>query len=107
MAQDVGGSSTLGASAVSPDGRLIAIGATLYGAVFVFDTVSGRLIAQHSSAHASDVSALTISGDGARLVTADVEGTMKIWEDARKLTSKSAASLTLKIGRVGDRCACR
>src|SRR5262249_9607624 len=42
------------------------------------------------------VSALTFSGEGAKLVTADAEGTIKIWEDARKLTSRSAASMTLK-----------
>src|SRR5262249_17290020 len=87
---------TLGAAGFSPDGRLIAVGAKLYGPVCVFDTVTGRPIAQNGSAHASDVSALTFSGDGAKLVTADVEGTIKIWEDARKLTSKSAASMTLK-----------
>ncbi len=62
----------------------------------MFDTATGRPIAQHGSAHASPISAMAFSGDGFKLVTADVEGTIKIWEDARKLTSKSAASMTLK-----------
>ena len=88
---------TLSAAALSPDGRLIAANYRgLSGSVCVFDTGTGRPIAQHASAHASPVSAMTFSGDGFKLVTADVEGTIKIWEDARKLTSKSAASMTLK-----------
>ena len=33
---------------------------------------------------------------GPYVVTADLTGTIKIWEDARKLTSKSAAAMTLK-----------
>ena len=48
-------------------------------------------IAQHRSAHASPISAIAFSGDGAKLATADAEGTIKIWADARKLTSKSTA----------------
>jgi WD40 repeat protein/tetratricopeptide (TPR) repeat protein len=96
LVKNVGPTSTLGAAGLSPDGRLLAVGAKLYGAVFVFDTATGRTIARHGAAHASDVSALSFSGDGAKLVTADVEGTIKIWDDVRKLTSKSAASSTLK-----------
>ena len=57
--------------------------------VVVCDTATGRPIARHRSAHASPVSAIAFSGDGAKLATADVEGTIKIWEDARKLTSKT------------------
>ena len=96
QAKDAGPGGTLNASALSPDGRLIAVGARVNGTVVVCDTATGRPIAQHGSAHASPISAMTFSGDGFKLVTADVEGTIKIWEDARKLTSKSAASMTLK-----------
>ena len=39
---------------------------------------------------------MAFSGDGARLATADAEGTIKIWADLEKLDSKSAALLTLK-----------
>ena len=39
---------------------------------------------------------MAFSGDGARLATADAEGTIKIWADLPKLNSKSAALLTLK-----------
>ena len=66
------------------------------GRLSVFDTATGRSIAQHGSAHASPISAIAFSGDGAKLATADAEGTIKIWADAQKLNSKSAALLTLK-----------
>jgi eukaryotic-like serine/threonine-protein kinase len=96
LATDVGAGSTLYASALSPDGRRVAVGAKLSGSVFVYDTATGRSIARHESAHASPVSAMAFSGDGAKLVTADAEGTIKIWADAEKLSSNSVALLTLK-----------
>ncbi len=93
---DVETAGTLSAAGLSPDGRLLAVGAKLSGSVSVYDTGTGRQIAQHGSAHAAPVSAMTFSRDGFKLVTADVEGTIKIWEDARKMSSKSAAATTLK-----------
>src|SRR5262249_3710916 len=56
----------------------------------------GRSIAQHASAHGSPIRAIAFSSDGAKLATADTEGTIKIWQDAQKLTSKSTALVTLK-----------
>ena len=94
--QAVATGGTMGAGALSPDGRLIAVNYPAFGWVRVFDTATGRPVAQHGSAHASPIAAMAFTGDSAKLVTADVEGTIKIWEDARKLTSKSAASTTLK-----------
>ena len=85
LAKDVGVGGTLSASALSPDGQRIAVGAMLSGALSVFDTATGRLIAGHRSAHASPISAIAFSGDGAKLATADAEGTIKIWADAQKL----------------------
>src|SRR5262249_19995854 len=87
---------TVSASALSPDGQRIAFGQTLSGSLAVMDTASGRLIAQRGSAHASPVSAIAFSGDGAKLATADTQGTIKIWADAQKLTAKSVALRTLK-----------
>ncbi len=87
---------TLRPSALSPDGRRIAVGWALYGVVSVFDTATGDRKAHLGSAHGSPISAVAFSGDGTKLATADVEGTIKIWDDAQKLTSKSAAQRTLK-----------
>jgi len=99
--KDVGSGETLHAAALSPDGRRIAVTAKLSGRLVVIDTTTGRSIAQHGSAHASPVSVLAFSGDGAKLATADVEGTIKIWADVQKLTAKSAAPVTLK-GHKGE-----
>jgi WD40 repeat protein/tetratricopeptide (TPR) repeat protein len=81
-------------SALTADGGWLAVSMT--GTLNVFDAATGRLIARHTSAHASRIVAIAFSGDGARLATADVEGTIKIWADLPKLDSKSAALLTLK-----------
>jgi WD40 repeat protein/tetratricopeptide (TPR) repeat protein len=86
----------LSASALSPDGQRIAVGCYYVGLLFVFDTATGGSIAKHGSAHASPISAIAFSGDGTKLATADVEGTIKIWADSQKLTSKSTALWTLK-----------
>ena len=107
------------AKTVTPQARtMLAIGGTLSGlqrslrmagriaaarsgvssgsAVHVFDTATGRLISRHESAHSAPIRALAFASDGAKLATADVEGTIKIWADVEKLDSKSAASMTLK-----------
>jgi WD40 repeat protein/tetratricopeptide (TPR) repeat protein len=96
LAKDFGLGGTLNTSALTPDGQRIAVSAKLNGSLYVFDTATGRTIASHGSAHASAIAAMAFSGDGAKLATADAEGTIKIWADAQKLTSKSAALLTLK-----------
>ena len=96
LAKDAGFNGTLAGSALSPDGQRIALGHSFSGGLHVFDTTTGRPIAGHMSAHASSISAIAFSSDGAKLATADSEGTIKIWQDARKLTSKSAALMTLK-----------
>ncbi len=93
---DLQAGGTLNASALTPDGRRIAVSAKLSGALFVLNAATGRSIARHTSAHASPIAAMAFSGDGARLATADAEGTIKIWADVEKLGSKSAALLKLK-----------
>ncbi len=96
LATGVGIGDTLRGSAMTPDGGRLALGAKMSGDFAVFDAATGRLIARHTSAHASPIVAIAFSGDGARLATADAEGTIKIWADLRKLDSKTAALLTLK-----------
>ena len=96
LAKDVVTAGTLSAGALSANGRLLAVGAKLSGSVSLYDTISGRQIAQHGSAHASPVSAMAFAGDGFKLITADVDGTIKVWKDARKLSSTTAAAKAFK-----------
>ncbi len=89
-------SGTLGPSAMSPSGERLAVGMSLAGGLYLLDVADGRQVAQHTSAHASPISAIAFSDDGTRLATADGEGTIKIWSDLEKLNAKSVAQLTLK-----------
>jgi eukaryotic-like serine/threonine-protein kinase len=100
LAQGVSTGGTMYAGALSPDGRRMVAGGRLSAGLLIFDTATGRSIAMHPSAHASPVAAMAFSGDGAKLATADAEGTVKIWAGEEKLSSKSEAILTLK-GRQG------
>ena len=96
LLKDVSFEATLSACASSVDGRLIAVGAKLSGVLGVFDMTTGKEIAKHESAHSSPISAIAFSGNGAELATADGEGTIKIWEDARELNGESNPMTTLK-----------
>src|SRR5262249_32261452 len=96
LAKDVVSSASLGVCALSPDGQRVAVAGRLSGWLDVYDTATGRMVASHGTAHATPIAAMEFSGDGARLVTAEAEGTIKIWANAQKLTSKSTAFLTLK-----------
>ena len=90
LAKDVSTAGTLSAAALSPDGRLLAVGAKLSGPLSVFDTVTGRRIAQHGSAHASAISAMAFSGTASSWPRRTSKGRSRSGTDARKLTSKSA-----------------
>ena len=68
----------------------------------VFDTATGRSIAQHGSAHASPIAAMAFSGDGTKLATADAEGTIKIWEDAREAELEEHGALDAQGPSRGD-----
>jgi WD40 repeat protein/tetratricopeptide (TPR) repeat protein len=96
LAKGIGNGGSKYGFALTPDGGRIAVGYRFSGAVSVFDTATGRAIARHTSASASPIPAMAFSGDGAKLATADSEGTIKIWADVEKLDPKSAAILTLK-----------
>ncbi len=96
QAQNLDGVPSLKACALSPDGQRIALGAGLSGALYLVETVSNRVLVRHPAAHASPISAIAFSPDGAKLATADSEGTIKVWEDSQKITTKNAAFLTLK-----------
>ena len=95
LAKDAGGYGSKIASALGPDGKLIAV-SYLHGSIGIFDTATGRQIAGNGSAHPALILAMAFSADGTKLTTADQEGTIRIWADPQKLTSASAALRTLK-----------
>ncbi len=96
LVQDVRFGATLSACALSADAQLIAVGAKLSGVLAVFEVATGEELAKHGSAHSSPISAIAFSGIGFGLATADGEGTIKLWEDAREIDGKSKASVALK-----------
>lgn len=87
---------TIGLTTLSSDGRLLAVGSHFGGRFQVFDTTTGDRVGSHPSAHASALSALEFSRDGARLVSADVEGTIKIWNSPASLTPTSSPGRVLR-----------
>jgi WD40 repeat protein len=96
LAKDINLGGSLAACALSTDGKRLVVGGQLNGFVYVLDAGTGRFVTGHASAHASPITSIAVSGDGGKLATADIEGTIKIWADPQKLTRKSAALLTLK-----------
>ena len=76
-------------SALSPDGQRFAIGERVRGALHGYVTAPFRYNTWHGAAHVSPVSAIAFSGDGAKLATADSQGTIKIW-NGQKLTANYA-----------------
>jgi WD40 repeat protein/tetratricopeptide (TPR) repeat protein len=90
------GFGTLKASAMTLDGARLAIAAKLSGSVGVFDVAAAKQIAIHKAAHASPITAMTFTRNGAGLATADAEGTIKIWADAEKFYPTPVGTQMLK-----------
>jgi eukaryotic-like serine/threonine-protein kinase len=95
VATDAEGAGTKVASALSPDGKLLAV-SYQGGSMGIFETATGCRIARDGLRHPALIVAMAFSGDGAKLATGDQQGTIKIWADPQKLTSESAPLRTLK-----------
>jgi WD40 repeat protein len=93
------------ALAFSPDGHTLAVGcghghggfpgdaaAPRWGAVQLFDTATGKRTATHTG-HSAVVQWLAFTPDGKRLVSADVEATVKVWD-----VSSGQARLSVRAG---------
>ncbi|HQU43172.1 MAG TPA: WD40 repeat domain-containing protein, partial [Pirellulales bacterium] len=96
LAKDGDNFSTIGDTAVSPDGTLVAVGSKFSAAVIVCDALTGRQIARKWPAHGSPIAAMAFSPDGSHLATSDLQGTIKLWGDPRALNDKSEPKRTLK-----------
>ncbi len=93
--QSFGG--TRGPVALSPDGQLFATCLWSEGPVSIYETSGFRHVVTNRTAHVAPLSAMAFSDDGKRLITADENGMIKVWEDPRTLESPE---FTLK-GHVG------
>ena len=96
QAEGLGNGGSMVGAALSPDGKLIVVGGFFTGSLFVYETATRRRIATHSSAHASPVWAIAFSQDGLDLATADAEGMIKTWGDARAAHLGERVHRTLK-----------
>jgi WD40 repeat protein len=79
LATGVSARATIYPSALSPDGRRLALGTYGSGAAHVYDTTTGRSVTGPKKAHSSPIWCMAFSPDGAKLATADERGTIYIW----------------------------
>ncbi len=94
--QDIDNTGTVGAAALSPDGRLVAVGSAFVGFLTIYEADTGKQVARHLSAHRSPISALAFSEDGSQLSSAGTDGTINIWTDFEEFSSASRPVGTLK-----------
>ena len=81
--------------AYSPNGKLLASGG--YGAVTLRET-DGYKVIRELEGHSASVRSIDFSPDGERLVTADVDGTTKLWNAA---TGEELITLGTRTGGFG------
>jgi WD40 repeat protein len=81
----------------SPDGKTLAAGSrSLDGSVVLWEVATGKERA-NLLGHRAAISALTFSADGQTLLTASMDGTVKLWaagSDREKLTFKAGGNPT-------------
>jgi WD40 repeat protein len=87
VASEAGGYASKLISAMSPDGKQIGV-SYMGGDMAIFDTITGNPIV-HLSAHPAAITAMSFSDDGAKLATADEQGTIKIWAQPQTLVLRT------------------
>jgi WD40 repeat protein len=85
-----GGQGTKRAMAISPDGETVAISLYFQGGIYVYETATGKLLQSLPSAHSSAISAIAFAEDSTQMVTASLDGTIKLWNDYHKLDPDEA-----------------
>src|SRR6185295_9940688 len=75
------------AVAFSPDGRYLVTGNVNNGAVQVWDAGTGREVGTLDT-HKREVFGVVFSRDGEHLALASRDGTVKLWDDAKRLDKK-------------------
>ncbi|RKZ56816.1 MAG: hypothetical protein DRR08_20685 [Candidatus Parabeggiatoa sp. nov. 2] len=67
------------ATAIAPNGNLIAIGFA-EGALRLYDRTDGRLLSEQKQAHAKRIQNLTFNSEGTWLASASFDSTAKVWQ---------------------------
>ncbi|HQU42149.1 MAG TPA: PDZ domain-containing protein, partial [Pirellulales bacterium] len=97
------------ALALTPDGKSLAVSQYFSGNVALFDTTTGRRLNDKFFDHASSVSAIGFNAEGDSMVTASVDGSIKVWTDYKtqhdsapggKTTAPQTTALTGHTGQV-------
>ena len=86
----IGAQGTKRALAISPDGGTVAISPYFQGGIYVYETATGKLLQTQPSAHSSSISAIAFREGSTEIVTASLDGTIKVWNDYRKLDPDKA-----------------
>lgn len=79
--------------ALSPDGKFLLASQLFSGALVLFDSESGTYKSQNRSEHAASISAIGFNPAGSEIVTASLDGTIKVWEDFQDFTSPRTTGL--------------
>lgn len=89
----VGDRGTKRTLAVSPDGETVAVSLFFQGGIYFYETATGKLIHSELSAHAAAISAMIFQEEGSELITASLDGAIKVWKDYRKFDSTDSVTL--------------
>ena len=76
------------ATALSPDGKLLALGMN-EGNLLIFSLPNGEKLLDQKDAHANWITSIAFNGDGSLLATAGMDGKAKLWQvqaDGKQLT---------------------
>ena len=87
---------------LSPDGQMLIVTQMFDGQIRVYDTTTGLPISRNATEHAASISAIAFNDSGDEMVTAALDGAIKIWKDFRSLKSAETALLghTTEVTRV-------
>jgi WD40 repeat protein/tetratricopeptide (TPR) repeat protein len=79
--------------AISPDGKFLIASQLFSGMLVLFDSETGTYKSLNRSEHAASISAIGFNPAGSEIVTASLDGTIKVWEDFQDLTSPKTRGL--------------
>src|SRR5262249_27075792 len=75
------------AAVLSPDGSRLALSQYFSGNVLLFDTSTGQYVKGKAFDHTASVSAIAFNPDGNEMVTACMDGSIKVWSDYKSRES--------------------